>query len=78
MLIGPGHPDWTQLVLGLYLYHPLSQLGYTPVERQSFTILDTLSADWYSPELVQYHGHLRQFPDRDLQPCEWCDAGKTS
>jgi hypothetical protein len=74
MLIGPGHPDWQRLVVGLYVDHPLSLLSRTTIERQIY-LVDQSGHEWYSPELVQYYRHLSDDRDHDLEPCVWCNSG---
>jgi hypothetical protein len=74
MLIGPGHPDWTFLVVSLYLNHPLALLRYTTIERQSYILRESWGEEkWYTQEVVQYYRHLGGVFDHDPHFCVHCD-----
>jgi hypothetical protein len=76
MLIGPGHPDWTPLVVDLYLRHPLANLGYTTVERYGFILAGSSKQhEWYTREIIQFHSHYGVSSRHDVEGCVYCDGG---
>lgn len=71
MLVGPGHPKWTYLVADLYIRHPLTHLGYTPVEQQYF-IMSGVEVGWYDQEIELYHDHFGGNRNHDSEDCVYC------
>lgn len=61
MLIGPGHPDWTRLVVDFYYNHPLTLLKYTTMERLSCirrrSTCTGRKKKWCTEEAVQLYNH---------------------
>jgi hypothetical protein len=73
MLIGPGHPDWTELVVGLYCQHPLSLMSEGGDERWYFI---TLCRDtWYTQDILDYYYHYGSpWQHHDQEGCRICEA----
>ena len=73
MLIGPGHPDWTRLIIGQYEDHPLGLLNMSAMERMSHMLGPRLKK-WYTPESTEYFDHHVDDHHSDIPGCSYCQA----
>jgi hypothetical protein len=55
MLIGPGHPDWNRLIVGLYQNHPWALTS--PNRLVCLCIIMDWRDKWYTPEIIEYYDH---------------------
>jgi hypothetical protein len=73
MLIGPGHEDWTDLIVALYMDHPVTLMRYETIERQRFIMVESGRNDvWFTEEAVQFYRHYGG--DHAPDNCSHCNA----